>query len=36
MDDRLYYEAPSAQVVVFPLQDIVTTSYGAELPDDEW
>jgi hypothetical protein len=27
---------PAAEIVVFPQQDVVTTSNGVELPDDEW
>jgi hypothetical protein len=36
MEEKLFYIAPSAEIVVFPQQDIVTTSNGVELPDDEW
>ena len=40
MIDKLKYDSPSAQIVVFPEQDIVTTSGGGNgsiiLPEDEW
>lgn len=36
MEDKLIYEAPSAQLVVFPAQDVVTTSGWYELPLEEW
>ena len=34
---KLNYDAPSALIVFFPEQDIVTNSGGfIELPDDDW
>ena len=38
MIEKMNYEAPAAQVVVFPMQDVVTTSSREwiELPDEEF
>lgn len=33
--EKLNYDAPAAEIICFPEQDIVTNS-GVELPDDEW
>ena len=34
--EKLNYDTPTAQIVCFPEQDIVTNSGYIELPDDEW
>ncbi len=39
MNEKLQYDTPSAQIVIFPQQDILTNSDGFGpiiLPDDEW
>ncbi len=38
MIEKLNYDSPSAQILIFPEQDIVTTSGNGPiiLPDDEW
>ncbi len=38
MEDKLEYTTPLAQIVIFPQQDILTTSgdYGIRLPMDDW
>ncbi len=37
MIEKLNYEAPGAQIIIFPEQDIVTSSGGPViLPDDDW
>ena len=35
--EKIIYDTPFAEVMVFPEQDIITTSDdGIVLPDDEW
>lgn len=35
MKEKETFIEPELEVIIFPEQDIVTTS-GIELPDDEW
>ena len=36
MVEKLHYDAPDAQIISFPEQDIVTYSGYIELPVDDW
>ena len=38
LNDKLQYDSPIAPIMIFPCQDILTTSndVGIELPEDEW
>lgn len=38
INEKLQYDTPTAQIVIFPLQDVLTTSSNGPiiLPDDEW
>ena len=35
MENQKYIE-PEMEVIMFDTQDVITTSGGIELPDDEW
>lgn len=33
--EKIFYDDPTVQIIVFPQQDILTSS-GLDLPDDDW
>lgn len=36
MKDKKNFEAPDLEITCFTGEDILSTSGGIELPDDEW
>lgn len=36
MQNKLVFTEPTVEVTRFSVEDVITTSNGIELPDDEW